>query len=352
MVSGAGRASTATCPSSATTTSRSTRGAAPTRPTSCVRRALPGRERGQARAELPVDARSILDAANAVIANNTAAPRQDAVERARRRRPDHPRGRAPTPSRRRSGWSREIARAARRAAGRWSDFAILYRSNLQAKLFEEELREHERALRDVRRPAVLRAQGGQGRDRVPPGRGQPARRARAAPRASTTRRAGSARPPSSAWSSAPTRRHADAVGRPARGRPSGTGPRRRAAATSRQLVRRARSPGCAGGDRASGADGSVVAATRALIDDIGLYDDLRAAAPSVTAAQRRIDNVEGLSARSALHRQRAAARTSSAEYLRHLSLDTSDDDRRASPATRSCSPRCTARRASSSRCAS
>ena len=42
----------------------------------------------------------------------------------------------------------------------------------------------------------------------------------------------------------------------------------------------------------SGVD--VVGATRGLLDDIKLYDDLRAAAPSMSAAQRRIDNVEGL----------------------------------------------------------
>src|SRR5262249_26043618 len=38
----------------------------------------------------------------------------------------------------------------------------------------------------------------------------------------------------------------------------------------------------------------VVATTKSLIEDIKLYDDLREAAPSMSAAQRRIDNVTGL----------------------------------------------------------
>lgn len=71
----------------------------------------------------------------------------------------------------------------------------------------------------------------------------------------------------------------------------------------------------------SGAD--VVGATRTLVEDIALYDDLRAASGSMSAAQRRIDNVEGLF--GSLTRFVQKGRTDLAEFLRHLSLDTTDD---------------------------
>jgi DNA helicase-2/ATP-dependent DNA helicase PcrA len=71
----------------------------------------------------------------------------------------------------------------------------------------------------------------------------------------------------------------------------------------------------------------VVTATRSMIEDIRLYDDLRAAAPSMSAAQRRIDNVTGL-----LHSlERWAAKgkgaRSLAEFLRALSLDSTSDEK-------------------------
>ena len=70
----------------------------------------------------------------------------------------------------------------------------------------------------------------------------------------------------------------------------------------------------------------VVGAARGLIEDIKLYDDLRAAAASMSAAQRRIDNVEGLL--SSLARWAQRNRGTLEEYLRKLALDTSDDDDR------------------------
>jgi superfamily I DNA/RNA helicase len=72
-----------------------------------------------------------------------------------------------------------------------------------------------------------------------------------------------------------------------------------------------------------GAD--VVAATRTLIEDIRLYDDLRAAAPSQAAAQRRIDNVENLLGTLARFAQRGKGREKLAEYLRLLSLETTQE---------------------------
>ncbi|HET7504467.1 MAG TPA: UvrD-helicase domain-containing protein, partial [Kofleriaceae bacterium] len=73
----------------------------------------------------------------------------------------------------------------------------------------------------------------------------------------------------------------------------------------------------------SGAD--VVSATRTLIEDIRLYDDLRAAAGSLAAAQRRIDNVEGLFGSLQRFSDKGKGREALAEYLRMLSLETSEE---------------------------
>ncbi|MGE5187301.1 MAG: ATP-dependent helicase [Acidobacteriota bacterium] len=75
----------------------------------------------------------------------------------------------------------------------------------------------------------------------------------------------------------------------------------------------------------SGAD--LVHVTRGLIEDIGLHDDLRAASPSLSAAQRRIDNVEGLLGSLARFAQRGKGADQLAEYLRMLSLDSRDEEK-------------------------
>ena len=72
--------------------------------------------------------------------------------------------------------------------------------------------------------------------------------------------------------------------------------------------------------------GDVVAVTRSLIDDIALYDDLRAAAGSMSAAQRRIDNVENLLGSLKRFAEKGRGADKLGEHLRHLSLDTSNDD--------------------------
>ena len=69
----------------------------------------------------------------------------------------------------------------------------------------------------------------------------------------------------------------------------------------------------------------VVSATRTLIEDIRLYDDLREAAGSAAAAQRRIDNVEGLMGSLQRFSDKARGREALADYLRMLSLETSDE---------------------------
>jgi len=69
----------------------------------------------------------------------------------------------------------------------------------------------------------------------------------------------------------------------------------------------------------------VVAAARGMIADIKLHDDLKMASPSMAAAQRRIDNVEGLIGALARHAERGGGRQALTEYLRRLTLESSDD---------------------------
>jgi DNA helicase-2/ATP-dependent DNA helicase PcrA len=73
---------------------------------------------------------------------------------------------------------------------------------------------------------------------------------------------------------------------------------------------------------------NVVAATKQMIEEIRLYEDLRSAAPSMSAAQRRIDNVTGLL--NSLERWAAKGKGTKelGEYLRMLSLDSGDDEKR------------------------
>jgi DNA helicase-2/ATP-dependent DNA helicase PcrA len=71
--------------------------------------------------------------------------------------------------------------------------------------------------------------------------------------------------------------------------------------------------------------GDPVEATRTLIEDIRLYDDLRQAATSMAAAQRRIDNVEGLLGSLKRFAEKGKGKEQLAEYLRMLSLETSEE---------------------------
>ena len=72
-------------------------------------------------------------------------------------------------------------------------------------------------------------------------------------------------------------------------------------------------------------DHGAVAATKALIEDIRLHEDLRDASASQSAAQRRIDNVEGLLGSLTRFAERSPGIDALGEYLRRLSLETSDD---------------------------
>ncbi len=69
-----------------------------------------------------------------------------------------------------------------------------------------------------------------------------------------------------------------------------------------------------------------VSATKILVEDIKLYDDLRMASGSTSAAQRRIDNVEGLYGSLQRFADRGKGKEDLAEYLRMLSLETSKEE--------------------------
>jgi DNA helicase-2/ATP-dependent DNA helicase PcrA len=70
---------------------------------------------------------------------------------------------------------------------------------------------------------------------------------------------------------------------------------------------------------------NIVDTVKAMVQDIGLYDDLRMAAASGSAAQRRIDNVEGLLGSLQRFTDKGKGVEKLSEYLRHLSLDSKDD---------------------------
>ncbi len=69
-----------------------------------------------------------------------------------------------------------------------------------------------------------------------------------------------------------------------------------------------------------------VAITRGLIDEIELHADLRDAAPSASAAQRRIDNVEGLFTSLTKFETKHAGADALAEHLRRLTLASKDEE--------------------------
>ncbi len=70
----------------------------------------------------------------------------------------------------------------------------------------------------------------------------------------------------------------------------------------------------------------AVSATKVLIEDVKLYDDLRMASGSMAAAQRRIDNVENLLGSLKRFAERGKGKEDLAEYLRMLSLETSKEE--------------------------
>ncbi len=69
------------------------------------------------------------------------------------------------------------------------------------------------------------------------------------------------------------------------------------------------------------------AAVRQLVEDIALHDDLRAAAPSAAAAQRRIDNLKELLRSLDAQQVRNPGPEAMRNYLNFISLDSRDDDK-------------------------
>jgi superfamily I DNA/RNA helicase len=258
--------------------------------------------------------KTILAAANQVIANNkkrhgktlwSQLPGGEPITHAV----------APTAEDEAKWVAREIRRL-RDDGRRWSDVAVMYRSNLQSKVLEEELRAHEvpyvmyggqqfferKEVKDV--IAYLRVALNE-RDELAlrrvinyPARGIGATTVEKLVIAAQARH-------TTLWAAlATTEVH---------------GAARAGIETFRNAIARLSAALRGGID--------VVAATRALVQDIALYDDLRAASPSLSAAQRRIDNVEGLFGSLARFAQRGKGADQLAEYLRQLSLDSKDEER-------------------------
>ena len=214
-------------------------------------------------------------------------------------------------------WIAMEIRALRESGRRWSDVAILYRSNLQAKILEEELRA-------VDVPYVM--YGGQ----------QFFERKEVKDILAYLRVATSPR------DELGLRR---VINYPARGIGATTVEKLVAAAhASKQTLWDTLSTFDAAGSAKQGiadlvaavtrlregieSGTDLVGATKRLIEDIALYDDLRDASPSMSAAQRRIDNVTGLLDSLQRFTDKGRGIDKLAEYLRAMSLDNSSDDKK------------------------
>ncbi len=294
--------------------------------------------------------RHVLDAANAVIANNTKRHGKQLWSQLGAGEPiTHAVAQTAEDE---AKW---VAREIHRLHGdgrRWSDVAILYRSNMQAKVLEEELRQLEipyvmvggqqfyerKEIKDV--IAYLRV-ALKPRDELAlrrvlnyPARGigattveklAGAANARHATLWDALRGVASTLPGLSVLDASSEDDGADELDLGDDPNPRASveldlrGAARNGVLSFVDVVARTRGALAAGG-------GNVVATTKQLISDIALYDDLRAAAPSMAAAQRRIENVEGLLA--SLERFAAREKGSLAEYLRHLTLESRDEEDR------------------------
>jgi superfamily I DNA/RNA helicase len=211
-------------------------------------------------------------------------------------------------------WVAREIRKVQKDGRRWSDFAILYRSNMQSKLLEEELRTAEvpyvmyggqqfferKEVKDLiaymRVAMNPRDELGLRRVLNYPARGIGA---------TTVERLVTAAHANhqTLWDTLQTAEV--------------TGPAKNGIIGFVHAVSRLRDSIENGHD--------VVEAARALMEDIKLYDDLRAASGSMSAAQRRIDNVEGLLGALKRHSEKGKGRDALAQYLRQLSLETTDE---------------------------
>jgi DNA helicase-2/ATP-dependent DNA helicase PcrA len=284
--------------------------------------------------------RNILDAANAVIAHNKA--RHGKTLWSDRGQGDNLiHAVADSPEKEAQWVAREIVSL--RADGRaWSDVAVLYRSNVQAKMIEEELRQagvpyvmyggqqffERKEVKDL--IAYLRVALNPRDDlslrRVLnyPARGIGASTVERMVALAATQHAslwkvlrqvagGSPLPAEEPELDLPDARVAALDSDPAELRPA----TRNGIADFVAVVSRLAAAVESGVD--------VVKATRTLMDDIGLYDDLRQAAGSMAAAQRRIDNVEGFLGTLARRQEAGGGRQGLGEYLRRLSLESEEE---------------------------
>jgi DNA helicase-2/ATP-dependent DNA helicase PcrA len=287
--------------------------------------------------------RTILDAANQVIANN---PRRHGKQLWSQHDLGEPITHAVAATAEdEARWvAAEIARL-HKDGRRWSDIAVMYRSNLQAKVLEDELRQasvpyvmyggqqfferkevkdviaYLRVALNVRDDLALRRvinYPARGIGATTVDRLATAAHARHAPLWDALRGAiagGTAELPGMA-ASGPPRDDDDPA-------PSDVEVGELRGAARNGIIELVHVVSELGASLEAGDD--VVAATRTLIEDIRLYDDLREAAGSLAAAQRRIDNVEGLLGSLGRFAEKGRGRAALAEYLRMLSLETSEE---------------------------
>jgi DNA helicase-2/ATP-dependent DNA helicase PcrA len=222
-------------------------------------------------------------------------------------------------------WVAQEARKLHEAGRRWQDLAVLYRSNLQAKLLEEELRTVEvpytmyggqqfferKEVKDL--IAYLRL-ALNGKDELALRRiiNYPARGIGATTLEKLVARAQAKR--ATMWDVLKAAASSDEAAAAELEVRAST---RTALADFVDVIDRLRERLGTG----------VVAATRALVEEIALYDDLRSASPSLAAAQRRIDNVEGFFGTLTRHEAKGGGRDALADLLRHLSLQSDGDDK-------------------------
>jgi DNA helicase-2/ATP-dependent DNA helicase PcrA len=215
-------------------------------------------------------------------------------------------------------WIAREIRQLQKEGRRWSDFAILYRSNIQAKILEEELRTAEvpyvmyggqqfferKEVKDViaYMRVALNSRDELGLRRII---NYPARGIGATTLDKLVQHSQATH--TTLWEALSNAEEAGVHGAA------------RTAIEELQHIVRTLGAAFDAGD-------NLVAATKEMIEAIGLYDDLRQAAPSMSAAQRRIDNVTGLLNSLERFSAKGKGQKELGEYLRMLSLDSKDED--------------------------
>ena len=113
---------------------------------------------------------TILDAANAVIANNPDRKDEATLEREGQRRSHRALPRRGRRRRGHLGGPHDADPARRRRHGIWKDMAAFYRTNAQSRVLEEALMRVRHPVQGGRRHPLLRPARDQGRDGLPAGR--------------------------------------------------------------------------------------------------------------------------------------------------------------------------------------